>query len=77
MPFRDTTLSGTFRPDEVDILQRAFIDCCALLERDPDTHEARARMAKLVIIEFEGGNRDPHLIAEQVAAAETKISLSS
>lgn len=77
MPFRDTTLSGTFRPHEVKILQKAYTDCCALLERCPETHEARARMVKLVIIEFEAGNRDPHSIAEQVAAAETKISLSS
>jgi len=77
MPFRDITLSGTFRPDVVDILHRAYHDCCPLLQRRPKTHEAQARMAKLVIIEFEAGARDPHLIAEQVAVAETRISLKT
>lgn len=76
MPFRDVMYSGSFRPSEVDILQTAYTECCTLLDRCPKTHEACARMAKLVIIEFEAGNRDPYLIAEQVAAAEIKISIS-
>lgn len=76
MPFRDVMYSGSFRPSEVDIIQTAYTECCTLLDRCPKTHEARARMAKLVIIEFEAGNRDPYLIAEQVAAAEVKISMS-
>ena len=74
MPFRDEMYIGSFRPSEVDILQQAFTECCTLLDRCPKTHEFRARMAKLVILEFEAGNRDPYQIAKLVAAAETKIS---
>lgn len=75
MPFRDKAHHGSFRPNELELLQQAYNEACVLLDRCPTTHEYRSRMAKSVIRSFEAGERDPYKIAEQVASAETQIGL--
>ena len=75
MPFRDEAHHGSFRPNELELLQQAYNEACVLLDRCPKTHEYRSRMAKSVIRSFETGERDPYVIAEKVAAAEIQIEL--
>lgn len=77
MPFRSAQYHGTFRPSDLTILQNAYEECCALLDRCPTSHEDRDRVARAIIREFERGIHDPVKIAEQVAVIETHVSISA
>lgn len=75
MPFREEIHRGTYRPNELKILQQAYNESCILLGRCPTTHQDKARMAKAVLSVFENGDHDPMSIAEKVAVIETHIAV--
>jgi|GEM_PF-277146 len=77
MPFRNAQYHGTFRPSDLAILQEAYEECCALLDRCPNSPEDKDRVARAVIREFERGELDPVKIAEHVAAIETHVGVTS
>ncbi|WP_095448789.1 hypothetical protein [Ochrobactrum quorumnocens] len=77
MPFRNAQYQGTFRPAELVILQKAYEECCVLLDRCLTGHEDKDRVARAIIREFERGIHDPVKIAEQVAIIETHVSVTS
>ncbi|WP_247877611.1 hypothetical protein [Brucella pituitosa] len=76
MPFRNARYHGTFRPSDLAILQKAYEECCVLLDRCPTSHEDKDRVARAIIRSFESGVRDPVKIAEQVAVIETHVSVT-
>lgn len=77
MPFRNAQYHGTFRPSDLAILQRAYEECCALLDQCPNGHEDKDRVARAIIREYERGVQDPVRIAEHVAAIETHVGVAS
>ncbi len=48
MPFRNAQYHGTFRPSDLAILQKAYEECCVLLDRCPTSHEDKDRRSELV-----------------------------
>jgi hypothetical protein len=77
MPFRDAQYHGTFLPTDLAILQKAYEECCSLLDRCPIHQEDKDRVARAIIREFERGLRDPAKLAEQVAIGEKHLSITA
>ncbi|OYR16543.1 hypothetical protein CEV32_4176 [Brucella rhizosphaerae] len=70
MPFRGSQYHGTFTPQDLQLMQAAYNQSCALLDRCPTTHEAKNDLARAIIRTFQSGECDPGKIAAIAARVE-------
>lgn len=71
MPFRSDTFIGTYNPDQLRSLQRAYRETCNQLGRTDLCLAEQQRLAKLIYGIYDSGIEDPVAIARIVRHAES------
>ena len=69
MPFSRAYESGAFSPEDLHVLQSAYLECCKLMDIDPKNHPNAAMLARYIVRHFEAGITSPSEIAQVLTAA--------
>ncbi|MBC8718410.1 hypothetical protein [Ochrobactrum sp. Marseille-Q0166] len=69
MPFRTGQLVGTYKPEQLRALQRAYVETCVLLNVSLPTAAEALKIAKQVYKIYDSGIEDPYEIARIIRHA--------
>ena len=69
MPFSRAYESGAFSPEDLQTLQRAYLECCKLMDIDPKKHPHAAMLARYIVRHFESGVTSPSEIARALSTS--------
>jgi hypothetical protein len=71
MPFRSDPFIGTYNPDQLRKLQRAYDETCKLLDRSSLSESEARKLAKRIYGIYDSGIEDPSAIAQINKHAES------
>ncbi|WP_273727487.1 hypothetical protein [Brucella gallinifaecis] len=71
MPFRTDQFVGTYKPEQLRALQRAYVETCVLLNVSSPTATEALKIAKQVYKIYDSGIEDPYEIARIIRHADS------
>ncbi|MND76667.1 hypothetical protein D3C80_683190 [compost metagenome] len=71
MPFRSDPFIGTYNPDQLRNLQKAYDEACKLLGRSSLSEAEARKLAKRIYGIYDSGIEDPSEIARIIRHAES------
>lgn len=71
MPFRTDEFVGTYKPEQLRALQRAYAETCVLLNVSAPRAEEALKIAKQVYRIYDSGIEDPQEIARIIRHADS------